>query len=96
MAEGTASTRKATAADKDAADEKTQAQAGGAADAPAGAQGKASAGTKRYRTVVALGTLKRGEEFEAGPDDPRVKSPWVYPVEDAEAPDEVQAALDQA
>jgi hypothetical protein len=60
---------------------------------PAPQEAKRGGKLKRYRTLTAIGKLRRNEEFEASPDDPRVKSGWVREVGTDGVPADVADAL---
>jgi hypothetical protein len=71
-------------------------------EAPEGAQGDvggqgeaASGGKRRYEAMTGLPRTRRGHQFVATPDDPRVKSGWAKDLgpADDEPPAEVAKAL---
>jgi hypothetical protein len=73
-----------------------------AVTAPEGAQGDvggqgeaASGGKRRYEAMTGLPRTRRGHQFVATPDDPRVKSGWAKDLgpADDEPPAEVAKAL---
>lgn len=64
-------------------------------EAPADPPGEqeATSETRRYRALTAMGRTRRGEEFEATPDDRRVKSGYAQEIAPEAVPDAVADAL---